>query len=385
MEYLDKETQMIAVEKVLEEMEKASEYLSSWNACWWEQWCARTKSCISYMHDIQEKYYNYYLFEELKEDEESEYLPLRKAVLEGFHGDKYPCEFHKILWGMKSNKSKRSFSFENNGEIHFSKDAKGSPTIKKPKFISYETSYNVLSNDVFIDIKFDVYGEKRSKEKHMIMSLNDKVLTRKYDGIEIIIDFNTGVKSVKITKDYDEYDKSENNASVFFEARFNADKVMEMGAVEIRTHKGNGKINGTYRLDASIENGISANFISRKGVKVDLITNPMLAGTANNFLLPVLSSQSSGDMVISDVGNSTQSAIAQNLSEKVIIFDNSDFNIIAIQEAEKSLTNIIKEIKGELPLNGLVERINNCLDLITREQNLQIEDSSKVLRLESDN
>ena len=37
METLDNETQMIAVEKVLEEMQKAEEYVKNWNACWYEQ------------------------------------------------------------------------------------------------------------------------------------------------------------------------------------------------------------------------------------------------------------------------------------------------------------------------------------------------------------
>jgi len=37
METLDDETQMIAVERVLEEMQKAEEYVKDWNACWYEQ------------------------------------------------------------------------------------------------------------------------------------------------------------------------------------------------------------------------------------------------------------------------------------------------------------------------------------------------------------
>ena len=37
MELLDKETQQEAVERVLEEMRMASEFVESWNAAWWEQ------------------------------------------------------------------------------------------------------------------------------------------------------------------------------------------------------------------------------------------------------------------------------------------------------------------------------------------------------------
>ena len=37
MEILDKETQLIAVGKLLEEMQKTEEYVKNWNASWWEQ------------------------------------------------------------------------------------------------------------------------------------------------------------------------------------------------------------------------------------------------------------------------------------------------------------------------------------------------------------
>jgi hypothetical protein len=55
---------------------------------------------------------------------------------------------------------------------------------------------------------------------------------------------------VRIAKKYDKRNKN-NNASVVFEAVLNADNSLEMGAVTINTHKGNGKVNGTYRFDVS--------------------------------------------------------------------------------------------------------------------------------------
>lgn len=385
MKNLDRETQIIAVEKVLEEMKVAEEFLLKQGACWMEQCLdARTKNDMYYIRDIQEKYNDYYVLDQIKIYDKSKDLPLRKAILEGNYDDKYLCEFDKILWGMTSNKSRRHFSFKNNGEIKFSKSHPADPTVKHPKSISYKTSYNVLSDDVMIElIIYDyVEGLKEPRTNHMLMSLNGNILTRKYNGIEIVLDVTTGVKTVKIISDDNKY---RNYPSVFFEARFNADEIMEYGSLEVRTHKGNGKVNGTYRLDASLKKGIRARFISRKGINVDLTTNPMLANNANNLLLPVLDLKNDESVVMSEFSNATQKAVVQSLSDRGILFDSSDYNLAKIPEIEKHFTNTIKEIKGELLLNGLVERINKCLALIDREQNLQIEDSSKVLKLAVEN
>ena len=59
----------------------------------------------------------------------------------------------------------------------------------------------------------------------------------------------------------------------------------------------------------------------------------MLLGTANT-LLPSPNSQNNGDIIVSNFANSTQNAIAKNLTEKVISFDNSDFNMEAVKQAE---------------------------------------------------
>ena len=139
-----------------------------------------------------------------------------------------------------------------------------------------------------------------------------------------------------------------------------------MGAVAINTHKGNSKVNGTYRFDVSRKKGIRANFYSRKGIKVDLTTNPILLRTAN-------------------FANSTQNAIAKNLTKKIISFDNSDFNMEAVKQAELRIIEMVKCIKGELPLSGLVERIDGCLSLLDRKKHEKVEDKAKVLRLESGN
>ncbi len=173
--------------------------------------------------------------------------------------------------------------------------------------------------------------------------------------------------------------------TIIFEATLNPDENLERVTFEINTHKGNGKINGTYRFDLSKEKGMSANFYSRKGIKIDMTTNPILLEIANNLLLLASNNKNSGDIIISNFATSTQNAIAKNLSQRVISFDSSNFNIKAIKQSEVAVIELLKTIKGELPLAGLVERVNNCLELINKQNDLEIYGTNKTLKLKTKN
>ena len=211
-----------------------------------------------------------------------------------------------------------------------------------------------------------------------MLSLKDNILIEKFNDIEITRNLSTGKKVVRIIKKRDR--TMPNYSSVVFEAALNPDNSLEFGNITINTYKANGKVNGTYRFDASRKKGICANFYSRKGVKIDLINNPDLLNTANALLLPTPSNQNSGDIIVSNFVNAIQNAIAKNSSEKVISFDDFDFNIEAIQESETKIIEIVKCIKGELPLFGLVERINNCLNLIDKKKQLKVTTKSRTLK-----
>ena len=397
MEILDKENQLIAVEKVLEEMQKAEECVNSWNSSWWEQ-CLDAYSMSLYhtgmadVQDIEQRYHEHYKLPNVYYPENRTGEPLRKVILEDDYGKEYECEFGRIDWyGMNSHKSTRRFSFNNNGIIEFSKSTKAGQkqTPQHPRRISYNTSFNVLSNDFEISITLDQLTDdwrEKYKYDYLSLSLKGNILIEKFNDIEIMRDLSTGMRLVRIVKKYDKRNR-QNNASVAFEAALNPDDSLEYGAVAIQTHKGNGKVNGTYRFDVSRKKGVRANFYSRKGVKVDLTSNPALLGTANTLLLPQANSNNSGDIIVSNFANSTQVAIAKNLTEKVISFDNSDFNMESVNQAEERIIEMVKCIRGELPLPGLIDRIDNCLEVIDKKQNFQIGEGSncKVLKLESPN
>lgn len=392
MENLDKETQIIAVEKVLEEMQRIEEFVTCWKAVWWEQ--CLDAYCKDLYHtgpavvqDLERKYHDYYKLSNVYNLKLRIGEPLRKVVLEDNDGKKYKCEFGRIDWtGMNSQKSKRFFSFKNNGEIYFSKDAKRALTKQHPKHTSYDATFNVLSNDFNINFTLEEFISRHdwNKTDFVSITLCQNILTKKFNDIEIMEDLNTGMKLVKIVKKYDKHNKK-NNASITFEATLNPDDSLKVGAIVINTHRKNGKVNGTYRFDASRKKGIRANFYSRKGVKIDLATNPMLLGTANNLLLPAPNNQTSGNVIVSNFANSTQNAIAKKLSQRVISFDSFDFNMETVKQTDLMVIEMVKNIKGELPIPGLVERIDNCLELINKQHNLEIDDTSKTLKLKTKN
>lgn len=389
MEQINEDKQMIAVEKVLEEMQEAEKNLMKWNAYWWENYdniVVPTEYIYNYydLNDARKcgEFFGKFTYIYNLRTDKPLGIPLKTFV----SNPVYNQDICTIKWtGIETNNSSRKIIFNNTGEISLEKHAKKKQK-KQSRTIEYEANYNVLSDN--FSINATVIGPlipgvvDRYKYGELSISLKDNLLTSRYNDIEIVQDLNAGVKIVKISKKYDKKNK-DNNASVVFEAILNPDDSLEMGAVAINTHKGNGKVNGTYRFDVSRKKGIRANFYSRKGVKIDLTTNPMLLGTANTLLLPSSKSNTSSGLIVSNFSNSTQNAIAKNLTEKVISFDNTDFNMEAVKHAETRIIEMIKCIKGELPLPGLIERIDNCISLLDSRKQEKIEEKSKVLRLKS--
>ena len=57
----------------------------------------------------------------------------------------------------------------------------------------------------------------------------------------------------------------------------------------------------------------------------------------------------------------------------------------AVKQAELRIIEMVKCIKGELPLYGLVERIDSCLSLLDSKKQERLEEKTKVLKLNSIN
>ena len=375
----------MALEKVLEEMSMAEEYAATWKASWYEQ-CLDAYSDDLYgmnemdFEEFKKMYHTHYLLEKVRPLEKRIGEPLRKVTLIGDDGEKYHCEFAKVVWeGMCSKKAIRSFSFANDGEISFTKidkiksDKRRKNTGKDHIYTSYEASYNVLTDNFRLDVTVDrVTGEKYSRRYRDSISFSrlGDVVVKRFNDIYIYQDLNTNRKMIRIEKGYHRKRKS-NNSSISFEAELDTFDAFQRGAVDIKTY------NGIYRFDVSREKGARANFYSRKGVKVDLIYHPELLKKAN--LLLSAKSPSTGDMVISNFADSTQQAVANSLGNRVISFDATDFTMDAVSNADKRVVGTIKNIQGELPLYGLNQRISDCFQLMCKTTSLSEERNIKVL------
>lgn len=388
---LDSTMQLIALEKVFEEMSRVEEYVGEWKASWYEQYLDVYSDDLYGMRDadlldFQESYHNHYLLEGVRPLEQRNGEALRKVTLIGDYGEEYNCEFAKVVWeGMCSKKAIRSFSFANDGKISFTKTDKIKSNTRRKEsgknhiYTSYEATYNVLSDDFCLDVTVDrVTGEKYSRRYRDYISFSRlrDVVVKRFNDIYIYQNLNTNRKMIRIEKEYHKKSKS-NNSSVSFEAGLDTIDAFQRGSVDIKTYKGNGKVNGTYRFDVSREKGARANFYSRKGIKVDLIRHPEILAKAN--LLLSAKSPSTGDMVISKFADSTQQAVADALNNRIISFDATDFNMKAVHDAERKVVDTVKKIKGELPLFGLTERINYSFLLMNPVGHLPENDLGKVL------
>lgn len=378
MVFLNSENQMLAIEKVLEEMQKAEETINSWNAMWWEEYvdCVLPQEYFDRFHWENEKLDSEIskIDQETKTDKYNG-IPLKSIVL----GDKYNCDIGTIYWyGIKTNNSIRRIVFHNDGSIYLEKNSIKNQTEKRPRRISYNASYNVLLNDFNISIILDQLTNdwiQKYQNMFFLMALKDNVLTERFDNIEIVKDFHQKTKLIKITKKVEE-------KTVIFEGKLDTKNNVEIATITINTHKGNRKINGIYRIGVNRKKEIFANFYSRKGIKFDLTIDPMLLNTARELLLSISNSQKDRDDIIADFVNSFLNIIDKSLIKEDVNFDNFEINMETIKQIENRIIEMIKSIKGELPLQGLIQRIDNCLNLNDIENRQLATTRHKILKLD---
>ena len=108
-----------------------------------------------------------------------------------------------------------------------------------------------------------------------------------------------------------------------------------------------------------------------------------MLGNVNNLLFPCLISQNIGNIIISSFAGAIKNTIEKNESEGAISFNTSDFNTQILQQEEARIVETIKMIKGELPLAGLVERIDNSMDLLNSRKQETLQGKVKKLKLET--
>lgn len=375
-EETSEEQQLLAVEKILREMEHTEQVLLGWNAYWWETY----QNAV-----LDEEYFDKQSWEivdeeELKIDKTTAAdwyrgIPLRHMLL----GGKYNCDIATIVWDdITTKKQSRKIVFDNSGDITLEK--RNRKRLKQNKTqTEYKAIYNTLSDDFSFDIDVISLLRKIEKTEKLQVSVKGAFVYIAYNDIKIVTDLKTGLKQVNITSK----NKEQNNSSVDFTATLREDGALDSSDITINTHKGNGKVNGTYKFKLSSQKGIQANFYSRKGVKIDLTTNPMLLEKAHTMMLPSAEDKSliSGTSVIRTFATQSQQAIAESLSERTISFDTDKFNMQAVMNAQDLVIETLKEIKGEIPLQGLAERIDKVLLMLEKHKTGQVSDEAKTLKL----
>ncbi len=358
---MDRKTQTMVVRKVKKEMKMAEEFLKGWNASWFEQLLTahceplhfETAECD--VRDMEKKYGDRYKLSNAYYSAKSIGVPLVTETLVGNDSlndgeeRKFNVEFGEIQWlGINSNKAQRKITFTNNGDISILKTKSGA--------ISYDASFNVLSDE------FAMYASKTRPVKEGNLSyvrdnynltLKDYILTTRANNIQVIRYLGTGRKVVRIIRKPDK----NSSESYVFEAGFDLENNLKYGALAINTHKKNGKVNGTYKFDFSEQKGIRANIYSRKGNRIDISNNPEVLFLVSLIAGPILASEKADDMIISNFISAIYTGLANGT-------DTIDFDVEPIGAVEKEAVDIVKSLKSEMPLNGLVNRINDALATI---------------------
>ena len=360
METLDDENQLIAVQKVLEEMKSAEVFVSNCDFKWWEQYSHAYSRALYYyteeeIKSLENKYSHYFKLEDVFYPDARIGEPLKKVIIEDNFGHQVDVEFGRVEWyGIDPNKSSRYFVFDNNGAILFSKKIANS--------ISYDASYNVLSDEFKINLYNDmILGNNEHVVDTYLFERNDKELVLKLNDFEINRNINTGRKTVRIIKPYN---INENNMiSLRAQMMLSHDGSLRMGIFAINLHNEENKMSGSYRFEVTHDKGLIAKFV-KKGENADLKMNPE---KLDELISLLEKDKSLSNAILLDFVKSAKEVILRNQGSKFIPYDSNDFHMSTIKETEGQIINVVKGLKGGIPLVGLNERIDNCLNIMDKK------------------
>lgn len=314
--------------KLLNEIKETEQNLTNWKQCW-------VQSLDFCNNDI-----NFLFDEELMQEYNNGTIPLNELF--------YKVE--SILWNnIVSNNSIREIDFQRNGQISFRKKARLFGTKN-----NYEFAYNIL----YDGFKFEKKG-KKSNDGNIEIDENIRWTKINSSNINIISFKDDGTKIIEYKIPID------NDSSIIVKIYIQKEKIKKC-YVDFRTHRKNGKVNGTYalRLNASKklsnENICTLNFISRKGMKNNDFVNEL--STTDNVLYSKILNEDLTLELIEELIKKLIPVINNQalLNNKPIIgIDNEE---IILSKMEKDVINYIKQIKGEIPLPHLQRNLENFIE-----------------------
>lgn len=305
-----------SIPKLIEEVIGAEKKLTDWRQSWWQE---------------LENHELHYAFDR----------ELINAIDNGTVT--YPelfSKFKTLIWrNIASKNATRFIAFSRTGDIAFSK------TLKKDGS-NYEFSYNVMKDG----FKLRVNGEDLIVDDNKYFT---NIRTRQVNilqGKENKRKFITYVSSI-----VDDF-------SIHSDVWINEENEIEKCNIYFRTHKGNGKINGIYilKLDSSSIENCSLKFVSRKGNSV-FLNNIFELDEFSNF---------EGKITFETINEIISKVISiinkkEEFSKNQIIFN--DFDILT---QEKQIINFLKQLKDEIPLPILQERIDKIVSKNEQEKKM---------------
>ena len=304
------------IPKLIEEVISAEKKLTDWRQSWWQDL------------ENHELHYNF--------DRE-----LVNAIDNGTVT--YPelfSKFKTLIWrNIASKNATRFIAFSRTGDIAFSK------TLKKDGS-NYELSYNVMNEgfklrvngkDLIVDDN-KYFTNIRTKQVNILQGKENK---RKFiTYVSPIID----------------------NFSIAMDIWVNESNEIEKCNIDFRTHKGNGRINGIHilRLNSSSIDSCSLKFVSRKG-NTDFKTDLFGVDEVSKFEVKITFE------MINEIIGKVISIInkKEDFSKNQIIFN--DFDILT---QEKQIINFLKQLKEEIPLPILQERIDKIVSKNEQEKKM---------------
>lgn len=323
--------QLEAVEKVLDEIESTYDKLDEWNTTWGEQLSdaysitLSEKSTDDYLEAMEAMYNWQYLLKDVHGKNIRDGEPLRVVDLsDGL--DEHECEFGKVkLYNIIYGNSEMEITFHNDGLISLSKFFKG-----EMNGLSYDASFNVLNpNDFDIHIPSRL-NKKQKGECHI--SLEDGIITEKFKNIEIVKDIKSGDGTAKITEKYGDFVVTYNVQC------FNGTVVYN--SVEIMVVSGNDECRLFHFADVK---------------EIEQMT-VMLRDIYNLYTKnKSIASKCKEDEQFLYILITLLNLIAYKMTRSTA--DVGEF----LYAKETSVIEKLKTIRNEVPLAGLVERINKCL------------------------
>ena len=346
MKNLTKKEQYLMADKILEEMNFAEKNLNNSGFSWFERCdgirCDELKTLTKEQIELlQKKYGDNYELRDYFEREVNNYLPIRKVKLTDDFNKKYICEFENVCWyGVNTKRSKRIFKFQNDGNIYYEKNWIGSLNIRRSKGISYNITYNVLDNSYEIEYFEEKYD--KSSFNDITLCYKDDVLSEKLNNVSIDKNIKTKERKIDVSS---KRKRGRYSIDTKLSMDLNGDNKINKASLVAKVSKE--RKEGITSYIFNIEDGKLKAYYNKGENIIDITNDSKLFNLAINLII-------GGEEILEPE--------FKIISDYLTSIVNGDVTFDSINEVENKVIETIKEVKGEVPLKGFVERFENSLN-----------------------